>query len=131
MRAVCLRSCLVAVLFVVAVHASGCARSPAPPREFALRGQVLAVRSPTELLIKHEDIDGFMPAMTMPYQARDPQLTQGRAPGDLIEATLAVSDTSAWLVRIEKTGSAPVVEPVAALSPAAGVAVLAEGDSVP
>jgi len=69
--------------------------------------------------------------MTMPYQVRDPQLARERAPGDLIEATLAVSDTNAWLVRIEKTGSAPVVEPVAAGSPAASVAVLAEGDRVP
>jgi protein SCO1/2 len=46
--------------------------------------------------------------MTMPFGVRDATLLEGRRAGDLIKATLVVSETSAWLEAIEKTGSAPL-----------------------
>jgi protein SCO1 len=67
----------------------------------------------------------------MPYQVRDPQLLQGRAAGDLIDATLAVSDTDAWLTRIDKIGTAPLADPVPDAAPGAGVAILRIGDLAP
>ena len=52
---------------VVAIAAAACSRT-APTREFQLKGQILDVKPGTnEVLVKHEDIPGFMPAMTMPY----------------------------------------------------------------
>ena len=36
-----------------------------------------------EATIKHEEIKGFMPAMTMPYKVRDAKEFEGLAPGDL------------------------------------------------
>jgi len=76
-----------AVLLLVC--AAGCARG----REYELRGQVLAVdRARRELTVKHEDIRGFMPSMTMPFQVRDASLLEGRRPGELIRATLVVKD---------------------------------------
>ena len=33
--------------------------------------------------IKHDDIRGFMPGMTMPFKVRDATLLDGRSPGDL------------------------------------------------
>ena len=69
------------------VLASACARS----REYELRGQVLAVDAARqEITIKHEDIKGFMPGMTMPFKVRDAKLLEGSAPGDLVTATLVV-----------------------------------------
>lgn len=96
-----------------------------------MRGQILAVHSDTEVLIKHEDINGFMPAMTMPYKVRNPELLQGKAAGDLITATIAVSDTDAWLTRIDTTGNAPIPDdiPPAALAPR--VPMLEPGDEAP
>lgn len=46
-------------------------------RQYELRGQILALRA-AEVLIKHEDIDQFMPGMTMPFKVRDGRLLEGR-----------------------------------------------------
>ena len=56
----------------------------------------------SEITIKHEDIKGFMPGMTMPFKVRDTALLQGRAPGDLIRATLVVEDAQGYLKAIER-----------------------------
>lgn len=112
--------------------ASGCSRAP-ETRSYQLQGQVLAVKADTnEILIKHDDIPGFMPAMTMPYVVKDAALLKDRAPGDLITATLMVAPGSAWLSAITKTGSAPL--PAGArtdIPAAAGVHLLKAGDTVP
>jgi protein SCO1 len=82
----------------------------APDRhEYTLQGQVLSIAADhKEANIKHEDIAGFMPAMTMPYKVRDPQQYANLAPGDLITATLVVGQTEAHLSKIDKTGHAPI-----------------------
>jgi protein SCO1 len=93
-----------------------------------MQGQIL---SDTEVLVKHEDIKGFMPAMTMPYRVRDADLLRGKAAGDLISATLAVGDNDAWLTRVDKTGTAPLPADVPAVSPAFGITPLKPGDTPP
>lgn len=115
-----------------AILAAGCSRTP-QARTYQLQGQVLAVRPETnEILVKHEDIPGFMPAMTMPYAVKDAALIRDRAPGDLITATLTVEPTLAHLSAITKTGSAPVPEDARTTIPAAaGVELLKPGDTVP
>jgi protein SCO1/2 len=87
---------------------SGCGRaSEAPAREYQLHGQILAVRPErSEVVIKHEDIQGFMPGMTMPFKVKDGALLQGREPGDLVTATLVVGEVDAHLRTLEKTGHA-------------------------
>ena len=112
--------------------APACSRAP-ETRTYQLRGQVLAVRPETsEILVKHEDIQGFMPAMTMPYQVKEPALLKDRVPGDLITATLQVAPELAWLSAITKTGSAPIPEDANTKIPAAaGVHLLKAGDMVP
>lgn len=112
--------------------AISCSRTPPPP-SYQLVGQVLAVRVETsEILVKHEDIKGFMPAMTMPYRVKDAALLKDRAAGDLITATLVVEPELAWLSAITKTGSAPLPEDAPTKIPAAaGVQLLKPGDTVP
>ena len=94
---------------------------------------MLAVKAGTnEILVKHEDIPGFMPAMTMPYVVKDAAILKDRAPGDLITATLMVAPGSAWLSAIAKTGSAPLPADARTEIPAAaGVQLLKAGDAVP
>ena len=120
------------LLLAALLAAPACSRAP-ETRTYQLRGQVLAVRPETsEILVKHEDIQGFMPAMTMPYQVKEPALLKDRAPGDLIAATLHVAPELAWLSAIVKTGSAPIPEDAATRIPAAaGVHLLKPGDTVP
>ena len=112
--------------------AAACSRQP-EARTYELKGQILVVKPETsELLVKHEDIPGFMPAMTMPYVVKDPGLLKDRAAGDLITATLTVDDTLAHLTRITKTGSAPIPDDARTTIPAAaGVELLRPGDAVP
>ena len=93
---------------VVAIAVSACSRTP-PAREYQLKGQILDVKPETkEVLVKHEDIKGFMPAMTMPYKVEDGTLLSGKEPGDLITATLVVGETEAHLSKIDKFGHAPI-----------------------
>ena len=115
---------------VIAV--ASCSRAP-ETRSYELTGQILVVKPETnEVLVKHEDIPGFMPAMTMPYAVNDPALLKGRAAGDLIKATLVVGQERAYLSAITKTGSGPLPEDARTTIPAAaGVRILQAGDSVP
>lgn len=85
-----------------------CARKP-EGRRYELRGQVLSVRPERrEIVIRHEEIPGFMPAMTMPFPVKDEALLEGRMPGDRVEATLVVTDENAWIERLAKVGFAPL-----------------------
>ena len=112
--------------------AVSCSRAPEAPT-YQLVGQVLAVRPETsEILVRHEDIKGFMPAMTMPYRVKDAALLKDRAAGDLITAMLTVEPELAWLSAITKTGTAPLPEDAPTKIPAAaGVQLLKPGDVVP
>ena len=120
------------LLAALAAIAAGCSRAP-EARSYQLQGQVLAVKPDSkEILVKHEDIPGFMPAMTMPYVVKDAAILKDRAPGDLITATLMVAPGSAWLSAITKTGSAPLPADARTEIPAAaGVQLLKAGDTVP
>ncbi len=103
--------------------AAGCARG----HEYELQGQILAVdRARQELTIKHGDIKGFMPGMTMAFRVKDAQLIEGRAPGDLVSAALVVESDTAYLSSVRVTGRAPLTEP----APAPRVDILAPGAAV-
>lgn len=117
-----------------AAVAAACAQ-PAPKNVYTLEGQVLSIDPAHKTLnIKHGDIKGLMPAMTMPYSVRDEKLLAAVAPGDLIKATLVVESNDAYLSTLSKTGSAPLDKPPAeAPTPSAssGFELLKEGDAVP
>jgi protein SCO1/2 len=122
------------VLFLCVVcAASACTKSN--ERTFTLQGQVLAVESARkQLIVKHEEIKEFMPAMTMPYEVRDDKLLNGIAAGDLINATLVVVSNGAYLSTIKKVGEAPLEKPPAeAPNPPAssGFELLKPGEAVP
>ena len=110
--------------------AGGCSRAP-EPKQYELTGQVLGVKPESkEVLIKHEDIDGFMPGMTMPFQVRDEALLKSVQPGDLVSATLVVGESNAYLSSISKTGHAPLdVPPPPAAS--SGFELLRPGEEIP
>jgi protein SCO1/2 len=99
-----------------------------PPREYELRGQVLAVDpARQEITIAHQDIPNFMPGMTMPFKVRDGRLLEGRVPGDLVRALLVVEEAGAFLQTLERVGSAPLGGP----PPGPRGETLAVGDRAP
>ena len=46
-----------------------------------------------ELTIKHEDIKGFMPGMTMAFKVRDASMMAGKTVGDLVTARLVIEES--------------------------------------
>ena len=115
---------LFTIVVVVCATTIGCSRA----RTYELRGQVLAVdRGRQEITIKHEDIRGFMPGMTMAFKVREARLLEGWVPGDLVTATLVVQDANAYLSSIARTGHTDVVVP----PPAPHVDILEPGQTVP
>jgi protein SCO1 len=110
------------------VLAAACSRAP-EPRRYPLTGQVLDVKTDGTLLIRHDDIKGFMPGMTMPFRVKDTAEARGRVPGDLIRATLSVTDDESWLSGIQKTGWAPLKDDSSSTRPA--VELLKPGEALP
>ena len=92
---------------------TACGRAPdVNARTYELQGQILAVRPErSEVVIKHQDIKGFMPGMTMPFTVKDAALLTGKERGDLVTATLVVGETQAYLTTLTTTGHADVSEP--------------------
>ena len=118
------RSLCVVCLGALVATTIGCSRG----REYELRGQILAVDAARqELTVKHEDIKGFMPGMTMPFKVRDAAAMAGRQPGELIRATLVVEETSGYLKDVAVTGRAPLTDP----PPPRRVDVLQPGAAIP
>jgi protein SCO1/2 len=119
-------------LLILGLIVVACGRAP-EERTYQLTGQILVVKPETnEVLVKHDDIPGFMPAMTMPYTVNDPAIIKDRAAGDLITATLVVGAERAHLSAITKTGAAPLPEDARTdIPPAANVHLLKPGDTVP
>jgi protein SCO1/2 len=112
-----------------------CACGPSDRKEYRLQGQILSIAADhQEANIKHEDIKGLMPAMTMPYKVRDAKQFDGVVPGDLINATLVVVSNDAYLKDVKKVGRAPLEQqPGAAAAPSAssGFELLKQGQPVP
>ncbi|MGH9347704.1 MAG: SCO family protein [Vicinamibacterales bacterium] len=117
-------------IMVALVAVAACSRAP-EPKQYELKGQVLGLQpEASEVLIKHEDIQGFMPGMTMPFKVRDAKLLHGLEPGDLVTATLVVGETEAHLSALTRTGHAEldVPPPGPAFS---GFELLKNGETVP
>jgi protein SCO1/2 len=112
---------------VLAAAASACGGGP-PPREFEIVGQVQAIAPEKgEVTIKHQDIKGFMPGMTMPFKAAAGVL-EGRKPGDLVTGTLVVGEVDVHISKLTVIGHREL-DPTTVL-PADGSAVIQPGDLV-
>lgn len=95
---------------------AGCAAQP-EERRYPIQAEVIAVDLPRKLLIvKHGDIPGFMPAMTMSYVIAVPKEAASLAPGDKITADLVVP---AGKGRLEKIVLLEKAKPDQATTPAA------------
>jgi protein SCO1 len=100
---------LFAAISLVALPA--CRQAP-PSKQYELTGQILSIKPErSEVVVRHDDIKGFMPAMTMPYKVQDPALLTGRKVGDLFKATLVVGEVDAYLSSLNVTGHKPLDSP--------------------
>ncbi|MBS1819791.1 MAG: SCO family protein [Acidobacteria bacterium] len=125
-----------AFLLSLTLLATACSRDSrsADHREYTLQGQVLSLQlERKEAIIRHEEIPGFMSAMTMPYSVLDAKEYQPLKPGDLITATLIVEPTRAYLEKVKKVGEAPLAVADGGSAPAAasGFELIKTGAPVP
>ena len=109
---------------------AGCREAAPASKSYELTGQILAVHPERQsLTIKHQDIPGYMPGMTMTFVAREASMVAGREPGEVVRATLEVGDTWGRLTSLQVTGKEPITAMPAELALAEGL--LKDGDPLP
>jgi len=70
---------------------------------YAVQGVFLESRSAGRVaVIAHEEVPGYMQAMTMPFNVKTPAELKGLRPGDPIVFQLFVTDTDDWIEQIKK-----------------------------
>ena len=98
-----------AVLLLIVVGGlcgAGCKKA-APARHYAIQAEVIATHPERKtIMLKHGEIPGLMPAMTMDYMVADPAQIEKLQPGDRISAELVVSASIGRLEKIELVSKA-------------------------
>jgi protein SCO1/2 len=78
-------------------------------KSYLVRGRVVAVsRAHRLVVIAHNEIKGYMAAMTMPFTVKDTILLDLVHPKDSVAAILKVSSTESWLSSVRVVKPAPV-----------------------
>ena len=67
-------------------------------------------RRNAQATIAHETIPGFMPAMTMSFEVRDPDALSALEPGDTLAFRLCVTADRSWIEQVRKTGRPRLAE---------------------
>jgi len=120
-----MRRTLATFLLIAACLAVGCNSKPA--KHYAIEAIVISADAGKKLIIvKHGDIPGLMPGMTMTYEVADPHQIENLQPGDKISADLVVSDSVGRLEKIQllSKGDGKVV-------PGTSQRIPQKGDNVP
>jgi protein SCO1/2 len=109
-------------LALAVVAALGCARSEAPKpavasaeKVYPLKGVVVSVDSAAgKVIVKHEEIPGYMDAMTMPFNVGETKMLSELHPGDEIEAKLVVGEKASRLegIVVSRRGTASAVQTI-------------------
>ena len=90
--------CLTLTLLLAA-----CASAPAPTKTYPMRGEIMGLDPSAHVAtIKHEEIKGFMGAMTMGYPVKDPNDFARLSVGEPITATVYAQGDDFWIGNIQK-----------------------------
>lgn len=92
-----LRRALTFALFAsVLLH--GCSSKPANEQRYELKGRIVSVdREKGEVSVDHEEVKGYMGAMTMDFPVRDAEALKVMEAGDQLQASLVITDDGYWL----------------------------------
>lgn len=95
-------------------------------QQFAVKGVVREVKADGRtVIVRHEEIPGYMEAMTMPFKVRDSnELASARA-GAEVTFRLNVTEDASWIDQVRPTGKSVEVEAKPA-SPATNAAAVAK-----
>jgi protein SCO1/2 len=98
------------VIALIAFSVIACGKSETKPvdvagqKTYELRGKIVSRdRGENTLKIDHEEVKGFMEAMTMDYSVRGAKVDQLPPDGSKIRAKLHVLDDAYWVSDVQKT----------------------------
>jgi len=82
----------------------GTGAGTAPREVYSVTGTVVEVQAPEKYVeIQHQDIPGYMRAMTMPFDVKDTNELNGLGPGDKVVFQMIVLTNDAWIEGIRVT----------------------------
>jgi protein SCO1/2 len=111
-----LRNVAAGGLFTASVVLSACGGGPPPPassttepakaatpeQRYDLKGTVVSLdKTGKSVTVNHDEIKGFMSAMTMAYSVKDPKALDAVAKGDVVTAKLVSTGESYWLEDVQ------------------------------
>jgi protein SCO1/2 len=77
------------------------ANSNRPVKTYQLTGEIIAMDAPTQVItVKHEEIKGWMDAMTMGFPIKEKAEFEKLKPGTKITAEVNVQGDDFWLAKI-------------------------------
>ncbi len=104
-----MRQFIFLLLGMIVMVSAGCQSRPV--KHYAIQAEVISVNLPQKLVtVKHGDIPGLMPAMTMNYLVADEKQIEPLNPGDKISADLVIGENVGHLeniVLVEKAAAPP------------------------
>ncbi len=107
----------------------GCLQAP-DEKHYEIKGEVISIYSlNNEITIRHEEIPGFMPAMTMPFKVKNVRILEGLIPGDRVRGTFVVAAHESYLTDLTREGSDGADLPAIVLPN--GVRLIQKGDTIP
>jgi protein SCO1/2 len=99
---------------------------------YATRGVIKELKPDGQTaVITHEEIPGFMPAMTMPFVVHDPKELAGLQAGDTVTFQMIISGDDGWIEQLVKQDVAPAPTLPGPLRVVRDVEPLKEGDALP
>jgi len=123
------RFALLLLPLLLSLAGAACRKPASSGQRYEMQGKVISVdKTGRTVSIAHEDIKGYMPAMTMEFRFKDDWPLVVLVPGDQITGTLVVDGISSWIEDPVITKEA-VADPNAKAT--AGLAEPQPGDEVP
>ncbi|HYE30307.1 MAG TPA: SCO family protein [Methylomirabilota bacterium] len=100
---------------------------------YQVRGIIQRFDDDESVVIKHEEIPGYMQAMTMPFDVKDTNELAGLQPGDVVRFNLVITSDAGWIEQIKKTGetNVPSLNFREHFRQVREVELLSEGDKLP
>lgn len=122
-----MKNALLLILIACLGGVASCRRGTGNEQRYELKGRIVSVEPEKhQVTIAHEDVKGYMPGMTMPFNVRNESDFQMFVPNGEITATLVVDGSHSWL-----ENPFVVVKPSAGTPGTEAVVQAKEGDEVP
>lgn len=104
-------------------------------RSFSTRGLIRELPADGKtVVVRHEEIPGFMPKMTMSFDVRDPKELRGLKVGDAITFNVRATEEDSWIENIRPTttnGLAPLPSTDPSSAALLNIAQMKPGDVLP